>query len=159
MFKVMGKIKKCNRKELIPHASDECLDLVGKMMEFDPEKRISIEQILAHPYLADFYNKKELIPAESKVKVPIDDNQRLSLKEYRNIIYEEIRKKNKSSVDINNTTLYRIKPTVRKSQPKKAESNEHRTIAVEEEIVQKKSFYKRDPVILGKGRNVKTIEK
>jgi hypothetical protein len=55
--------------------------------------------------------------------VPIDDNQRLSLKEYRNLIYEEIRKKNKSSVDINNTTLYRIKPTVRKSQPKKAESN------------------------------------
>jgi serine/threonine protein kinase len=59
----MGKIKKCNRKELIPHASEECLDLVGKMMEFDPDKRISIEQILSHPYLADFYNKKELIPA------------------------------------------------------------------------------------------------
>lgn len=61
---------------------------MGKMMEFDPDKRISVEQILTHPYLVDFYNKKELIPAENKVKVPIDDNQRLSLKEYRNLIYE-----------------------------------------------------------------------
>lgn len=58
VFKVMGKVKKCNRKELIPHANEECLDLIGKMMEFDPDKRISVEQILAHPYLADFYNKK-----------------------------------------------------------------------------------------------------
>jgi serine/threonine protein kinase len=38
----MGKIKKCNRKELIPHASEDCLDLIGKMMEFDPDKRISV---------------------------------------------------------------------------------------------------------------------
>jgi serine/threonine protein kinase len=84
----MGKIKKCNRKEAIPHATEDCLDLISKMMEFDPDKRIPIEAILAHPYLADFYNKKELVASESKVKVPIDDNQRLSLKEYRNIIYE-----------------------------------------------------------------------
>jgi len=42
VFKVMGKIKKCNRKELIPHASEDCLDLIGKMMEFDPDKRISV---------------------------------------------------------------------------------------------------------------------
>jgi hypothetical protein len=30
---------------------------------------------------------------------------------------------------------------------------------VGEEYIQKKSFYKRDPVTLGKGRNIKTIEK
>ena len=84
----MGKIKKCNRKEMIPHASEDCLDLITKMMEFDPDKRITVEQILAHPYLAEFYNKKELTPSDSKVKVPIDDNQRLSRKEYLNIIYE-----------------------------------------------------------------------
>ena len=54
-----------------------------------------------------------------KIKIPVDDNQRLTLKEYRNIIYEEIRKKNKSSVDINSTTLYRIKATVKKIPTKK----------------------------------------
>jgi len=48
----MGKIKKCNRRELIPHASDDCLDLIGKMMEFDPDRRISVEEILQHPYFS-----------------------------------------------------------------------------------------------------------
>ena len=71
----------------------------------------------------------------------------------------EIRKKNKSCVDIGNSTLYRIKPTLRKSHPKKEPPSEHRTISVGEEYLQKKSFYKRDPVTLGKGRNIKTIEK
>jgi len=42
---------------------------------------------LTHPYLSEFYNKQELIASEVKVRIPIDDNQRLSLKEYRNIIY------------------------------------------------------------------------
>jgi hypothetical protein len=31
------------------------------MLEFDPEKRINIGDILKHPYLAEFFNKKELI--------------------------------------------------------------------------------------------------
>jgi hypothetical protein len=90
--------------------------------------------------------------------VPIDDNQRLGLKEYRNLIYDEIRRKSKSLVDINNSTLYRIKQTVRKSHPKKAESSDHKTIPLEEEQVRKKSFYNRNP-LLSKGRHLKTIEK
>jgi mitogen-activated protein kinase 15 len=125
VFKLLAKLKKCNRKELVPCAGEDCMDLICRMLEFDPDKRVSIEEILTHPYLAEFYNKQELLPAKDKIKIPIDDNQRLSLKEYRNIIYEEIRKKNKSSVDLANSTLYRIKHTVRKSQPqsKKSESN------------------------------------
>lgn len=62
-------------------------------------------------------------------------------------------------MDPGNTTLYRIKQTVRKSQPKKSESNEHRAISIENDHINKKSFYKRDPVFLGRGRNLKTIEK
>lgn len=58
VFKLLGRIKKCNRRELVPSASDECLDLISKMLDFDPEKRLTIEQILAHPYLAEFYVKK-----------------------------------------------------------------------------------------------------
>ena len=88
VFKLLGKVKKCNRKELIPHANNECTDLIEKLLEFDPDKRLTIEQILTHPYLSEFYNKKELTESKGKIKLPIDDNQRLSLKDYRNIIYE-----------------------------------------------------------------------
>ena len=126
---MLGKVKKCNKKEFVPAASEECLDLISKMLDFDPDKRITVEQILTHPYLSEFYRKKELIESKGRIKVPVDDNQRLNLKEYRTIIYDDIRKKNKSSVDVGNTTLYRIKQTVRKSQPKKNE-NEHRVSSV-----------------------------
>ena len=100
-----------------------------------------------------------MLPSKSKVKIPIDDNQRLSLKDYRNTIYEEIRKKNKTSTDLANTTLYRIKQNIRKTIPKKADSADNRVQSVEDEIPAKKSLHHKEPVILGKGRNVKTIEK
>lgn len=32
----------------------ECVDLIKKMLVFNPRKRISIEEALKHPYLADF---------------------------------------------------------------------------------------------------------
>lgn len=41
--------------EIYPHASDEALDLLNGMLQFDPEKRISIEEALAHPYLAQLH--------------------------------------------------------------------------------------------------------
>ena len=63
------------------------------------------------------------------------------------------------TIDPANTTLYRIKQSVRKSQPKKSENLEQRVSSVEDEYIQKKSFYHKEPVMLGKGRNVKTIEK
>ena len=130
VFKLMGKIKKCNKRELVPNGSEQSLDLISKLLEFDPDKRLTIEQILTHPYLSQFYNKKELISSKVKIKIPIDDNQRLSLKDYRNTIYEEIRKKNKANGDIPNTTLYRIKHNIRKTLPKKMESAEHRVQSV-----------------------------
>ena len=59
-----------------------------------------------------------------------------------------------------NTTLYRIKQNIRKTIPKKTESADHRVQSVEDEVpVKKSSFHHKEPVILGKGRNVKTIEK
>lgn len=52
------------------------------------------------------------------MKVPIDDNRRLSLRDYRTLIYEEIKKRNKNSQSFNipfsqvlpqDSTMYRIR--------------------------------------------------
>ena len=48
-----------------PAASPLALDLLGKMLLFDPRKRISVSEALAHPYLAGFA-ESELF-AHSKV--------------------------------------------------------------------------------------------
>ena len=162
---MLGRSKKINRKEVVPQATELCLDLISKMLEFNPDKRPSIQEIMKHPYLKEFYRKEDMLVAEKQVRVPIDDNQRLSLKEYRNLIYEELRRKSRSVNDVHNSTLYRINKTVRKSNPKREHENyqqgggELREHRVTEEEFRRKSFYKHNPIILGKGRNVKTIEK
>jgi len=48
---------------------------------------------MKHPYLKEFYRKNDLIIETKKIRVSIDDNERLSLKEYRNLIYREIKSK------------------------------------------------------------------
>ncbi|RYG43157.1 hypothetical protein EON68_00825 [archaeon] len=38
--------------KLFPHVRGPCLDLLQRMLTFDPEKRISVDDALAHPFLA-----------------------------------------------------------------------------------------------------------
>lgn len=41
-------------KKLLPNSSDATIDLIMKMLIYDPLKRISAEECLAHPYFDDF---------------------------------------------------------------------------------------------------------
>lgn len=37
---------------LFPTASDEGLDMVYKLLQFNPKKRLTAEEALAHPYMS-----------------------------------------------------------------------------------------------------------
>lgn len=41
---------------LFPNADALALDLLGKMLTFNPHKRIPVEEALAHPYLEQYYD-------------------------------------------------------------------------------------------------------
>ncbi|XP_017065679.1 mitogen-activated protein kinase ERK-A [Drosophila eugracilis] len=41
---------------LFPNADTLALDLLGKMLTFNPHKRIPVEEALAHPYLEQYYD-------------------------------------------------------------------------------------------------------
>lgn len=43
---------------------------------------------MKHPYLKEFFDPADLNIHCKKIKLPIDDNRRLSLKDYRALIYE-----------------------------------------------------------------------
>jgi hypothetical protein len=43
--------------KLFPGASPLAVDLLGRMLQFDPRRRISVEQALAHPWLAQLHDE------------------------------------------------------------------------------------------------------
>jgi len=77
---------------IYPHADADCIDILTKLLLFNPLKRMTVEQALEHPYFAKFHTSIE--PSCTKpVKIPLDDNKKLAVAEYRNLLYEHIREK------------------------------------------------------------------
>lgn len=76
--------------QLFPTASDEALDLLQQLLHFNPNKRLTAEQALSHPYFAQFHNLDDEPVSDRVITLMIDDNQKISTKEYRDRLYEEI---------------------------------------------------------------------
>ena len=43
-------------------------------------------EVIRHPYLRDFYNKKDIIEADNRIRIEVDDNKKLNLKDYKGLI-------------------------------------------------------------------------
>ena len=51
MLDLLSKIKPINKKDWLPHCPADGLDLLNKTLEFNPEKRFTMLDVLKHPYL------------------------------------------------------------------------------------------------------------
>lgn len=77
-------------QSMYPNASEEAIDLLRKLLMFNPDQRITAEQALEHPYLAQFHNPEEEPSCDKPIKIPIDDNKKLSVAAYREELYTSI---------------------------------------------------------------------
>ena len=82
-FKLIG--------EIFPTASTEAVDLLRSCFYFNPEARPSSEDGLRHVFVAEFHNEEEepVFPRGS-LKLPIEDNTKLTAPQYRERLYQEI---------------------------------------------------------------------
>lgn len=78
-----------------PSASPEALDLLRRLLHFNPDMRISPEEALRHPYCAQFHNPHDEPVAPAPITIPIDDNTKYSISEYRERLYLEIVRRKK----------------------------------------------------------------
>uniref|UniRef100_A0A8C1DPT9 Mitogen-activated protein kinase n=1 Tax=Cyprinus carpio carpio TaxID=630221 RepID=A0A8C1DPT9_CYPCA len=73
---------------LFHKADNKALDLLDRMLTFNPIKRITVEEALAHPYLEQYYDPSDEPVAEEPFtfNMELDDLPKEKLKE---LIYEE----------------------------------------------------------------------
>jgi len=69
-------------------SNDDALDLLKKLLEFNPKKRLTVDQALRHRYLKEFNtNLNEEFVMSKPIEISIDDNNKFSVKEYREALY------------------------------------------------------------------------
>ncbi|KAG2768204.1 hypothetical protein JG687_00012862 [Phytophthora cactorum] len=72
-----------------PRATPQCLDLLEKMLVFDPRKRITIQEALAHPYLSLVRDRT----VEKTCPTPFDfafENTDLTKQKLQELIFEDV---------------------------------------------------------------------
>ena len=83
---------KPNLSTVFPNASPDAIDLLLKMLEWDPDRRITAEQALQHPYLTyirEQYGNEEEIVCVSKFDYRFDESMKTET--VRAFLYEELK--------------------------------------------------------------------
>lgn len=75
---------------LPPSCPPEAVDLLSKLLVFNPDKRLTAEEALEHPYVRRFHAAAREPALDYDVILPLDDDIQLSVAEYRNKLYEMI---------------------------------------------------------------------
>lgn len=71
-----GKIKK--KTDLLSKIDDKtAVDLINKLLEFNPNKRLTAAQALKHEYFRQFYNSQDLNVKIESISLEVDENIKL----------------------------------------------------------------------------------
>lgn len=74
--------------QLYPQADPLAVDLLQRMLVFDPRKRITVTEALQHPYMAGLYDPRGNPPAQYPINLDIDDSMEQHM--IREMMWNEI---------------------------------------------------------------------
>lgn len=92
-----------NFASLYPHADPLAIDLLQRMLVFDPSKRITVTEALYHPYFSGLYDPSRNLPAQFPLSLDIDEN--MSETVIREMILREILLYHRPEVTYTNTVM------------------------------------------------------
>lgn len=76
----------------------EAIDLVSRLIVFNPTKRLAAGEALRHPYVAAFVSAEDLEQDKPEpIVLQVPDFERLSVDEYRDALYRDIARKKKEA--------------------------------------------------------------
>lgn len=84
----MARRSKQSFSQLFPKSNPVALDLLSKMLHFNPNKRYTIEQCISHPYFETLHNPEEEPISDNPFDWRFDDIE-LTKENLQSIIYDE----------------------------------------------------------------------
>ncbi|KAH3764159.1 extracellular response kinase [Pelomyxa schiedti] len=88
---------KKNLNDCYPQATEEAIDLMERLLQFNPLLRPSADEALEHPYVAQFHNPDEEPACPHAAEIQLADSKKYTVEEYRNRLYKDILRKKKAA--------------------------------------------------------------
>lgn len=89
-LKSLKKRPKRNFANKFPGSPPEAIDLLEKMLIFNPNKRINVDQCLQHPFFADIRDPKKEVEAEFNLEFEFESEDNLDEQKLRNYFIQVI---------------------------------------------------------------------
>lgn len=93
-LKSLKERPKKNLQQKFPGSPPEAIDLLGKMLIFNPSKRIKVNEALEHPFFSDIRDPKKEEEAEFNLEFEFEGEENLNIQKLRNYFIQVIRSYN-----------------------------------------------------------------
>jgi len=129
---LLNYLPKVERKrpleEIFPEMSKDGIDLLSKLLKFNPRERLSAEESLHHPYVSSFYRPEEIrLLDPGSIVIPLEDQNDLTVEKYREYLYNLIENDEKWREPIN-PGLVQTQTTTTEETPSPRETESENTV-------------------------------
>lgn len=84
-------------EDAYPKEDLDKLTILDKLIRFNPKYRLSADDCLKMKWMKDFHCEEDEPVASGPITIPLDDNQKLTMREYRSALYKFISKQRKAA--------------------------------------------------------------